>query len=362
MQRNTSFLSLALALAILSAACSRDVATPTDLTASADRKDVDVRDARDRVNDRDGDDAHTVTYAVLGDVPYGSSALEMFPDLIASINKDPDVRRAIHIGDIKSGSTECTDAWFQDIAADFASFADPLVYSIGDNEWTDCHRPNNGGYNPLDRLERIRQIFFAHRGFTLGRVHVPLDAEQRYPENQRWSAAGAVFATFHVIGSNNGLDAWFNDPTQQGETPAQSAKRESEVANRNNANIAWLEETFQQAHKQNAAGIVLFLHADLWHPDDRAAGAVFTAHTEFVNRLANLASHFDGPVLIISGDSHEYRVDVGVPWFSLYGATPPANVTQIIVDRSIENDIDWLKLRVDPKSPGVFSWEEVFVS
>jgi hypothetical protein len=66
-------------------------------------------------------------------------------------------------------------------------------------------------------------------------------------------------------------------------------------------------------------------------------------------------------VLLVSGDSHDYRVDAGVPWFSLYGATPPANVTQIIVDRSIEDDADWLRLHVDPAAPGVFSWTQVFV-
>jgi hypothetical protein len=65
-------------------------------------------------------------------------------------------------------------------------------------------------------------------------------------------------------------------------------------------------------------------------------------------------------VLLLSGDSHDYRVDAGVPWFSLYGVTPPANVTQIIVDRSIEDDTDWLRLHVDPKSSEVFSWEQVF--
>ena len=86
-----------------------------------------------------------------------------------------------------------------------------------------------------------------------------------------------------------------------------------------------------------------------------------SAHTAFVNRLAELAAGLTGPVLLVSGDSHDYRVDVGVPWFLLYGATPPANVTQVIVDRSIEGDADWLRLHVDPDTPQVFSWEQAFV-
>jgi len=38
----------------------------------------------------------------------------------------------------------------------------------GDNEWTDCHRPNNGGYNPLERLAKVRATFFPSPGRTLG--------------------------------------------------------------------------------------------------------------------------------------------------------------------------------------------------
>lgn len=65
---------------------------------------------------------------------------------------------------------------------------------------------------------------------------------------------------------------------------------------------------------------------------------------------------------MIAGDSHDYRVDVAVPWMSAYyGVTSPPNLTNILVDRSIEDDIDYLRLTIDPKSKSVFSWEQVFV-
>jgi hypothetical protein len=63
----------------------------------------------------------------------------------------------------------------------------------------------------------------------------------------------------------------------------------------------------------------------------------------------------------VSGDSHDYRVDAGMPSFTLYGATPQPNVTQIIAHRSLEDDADWLRLHAFPRAPGVFSWEQVFV-
>jgi len=43
------------------------------------------------------------------------------------------------------------------------------------------------------------------------------------------------------------------------------------------------------------------------------------------------------------------------------GVTAPSNLTNIIVDQSIEDDIDYLRLTIDPKSKAVFSWEQVFV-
>jgi hypothetical protein len=91
-----------------------------------------------------GGSANRLTLAVIGDTPYGDEQLASFPALVESINEDPKVRLAVHLGDIKSGSTRCDDSYFATIAEHFSDLRDPLVYTPGDNEWTDCHRPNNG--------------------------------------------------------------------------------------------------------------------------------------------------------------------------------------------------------------------------
>ena len=124
--------------------------------------------------------------AVIGDLPYGDVARAQFPAFIDSINADAKARLVVHVGDIKSGSDVCSDSIFEYVAQQFARFADPLVYAIGDNEWTDCHRPNNGGYNPLERLAKIREIFFSDPGVTLGGRNMGVEAEDGYSENQLW--------------------------------------------------------------------------------------------------------------------------------------------------------------------------------
>jgi hypothetical protein len=86
---------------------------------------------------------------------------------------------------IKNGSSGCDDAYFAVRLSDFEMFADPLVYMPGDNEWTDCHRANNGGYLPTERLAALRELFFAKPDRTLGgmaRVRVRVRSRE-YPSN-----------------------------------------------------------------------------------------------------------------------------------------------------------------------------------
>lgn len=80
------------------------------------------------------------TVAVIGDTPYGPARLARFPSDIARMNGDPDVSLVIHLGDVKSGSSACSDGYFDIVKGDFDQFADPLVYTLGDNEWTTSWR------------------------------------------------------------------------------------------------------------------------------------------------------------------------------------------------------------------------------
>lgn len=183
---------------VLAAAAAGALALTSTVSAQARGQ------GRDRHHHRD------YTFAVIGDIPYGEAQIANFPKVIAQINADPSVRWVDHLGDIKDGSSACSDAYFEMIRKGFERFADPLVYTIGDNEWTDCHRPADGGYNPLERLAKVRSLFFAHPGRTLGqhRADVVSQADQGLPEDVRWERAGMSFATLHIVGSNNGLEPW----------------------------------------------------------------------------------------------------------------------------------------------------------
>src|SRR5439155_24199725 len=92
----------------------------------------------------------TLTIAVYGDSPYGTSSTDttqtfLTPSFIGSINADSDVALVLHVGDIHSGKQFCTQAYDQLIYNLWLSFVGPLVYTPGDNEWTDCHKKGEGG-------------------------------------------------------------------------------------------------------------------------------------------------------------------------------------------------------------------------
>lgn len=80
-----------------------------------------------------------------------------------------------------------------------------------------------------------------------------------------------------------------------------------------------------------------------------------------MHRIAERARAFAKPVLLVQGDSHQYLVDnpiaSGDP---IHGVVEPVpNLTRIVVPGATAGE--WLRLKVDPKNPEVFSWEVVAV-
>ena len=171
----------------------------------------------------DPDPRSSYTFAVIGDVPYGADQIAAFPRWIQQINADRAVRSVVHLGDIKNGSSVCSDEYFDLIRSDFDTFEDPLVYTPGDNEWTDCHRANNGAYDPLERLAHLREVFFDQPGRTLGEKQLNVEAQAGFPENVVYHRGEVTFAAANVPGTRNGLRARKGRNTTSRPTHAPSA-------------------------------------------------------------------------------------------------------------------------------------------
>ena len=159
------------------------------------------------------------------------------------MSTDQRFRLAIHVGDIKSGSTACTDAYIKGIRDALDSYSGALVYTPGDNEWTDCHRNASDPRNPAERLSFIRAKFFYRPSMTLGvrpRAVLSQGGEAGSPdfvENQAWIESKTVFAVVNLPGSDNDLDPWTNGVG----TPAQ---QQQEFDSRLAADLEWLDQVF----------------------------------------------------------------------------------------------------------------------
>jgi hypothetical protein len=302
---------------------------------------------------------HPFTFAVIGDIPYGDAEIAAFPSYISQINADPDVQFVDHVGDIKNGSSVCSDAYFQMIKSDFDRFKDPLVYTVGDNEWTDCHRPNNGAYNPLERLAAIRNVFFPRPGRTLGQnsVSVTSQADEGYPENVRYTRADVAFAALDIVGSNNSMAPWTGNTAP---TPEQAA----EVLGRTSAVVQLIHDTFDAARRHHDKAVTLLTQADMFDPTvTNPTFADYYAFQPIVRTIAQESAKFDGPVYLFNGDSHVYNSDKplaeGSKWLSFYGLkTTAPNLSRITIDGS-SNATDWLKVTIAPGSKQVLSWTRV---
>lgn len=196
---------------------------------------------------------------------------------------------SVFIGDIKGGNSPCTDDLFASMRAVFDRHAAPLIYTPGDNEWTDCWREPAGGYDATERKQAIVSLFTAP-GESIGRQTLRLDQQEGQRENARWRWNNVVFATLHMTGSNNNL--------QQREDAIEEHLR------RDALNAIWLDETVDAA--SDAAGLFLFVHAN---PKWNAPWWEPTGFDRFRKNLAETIASFEGPIVVAHGDTHTFRID-----------------------------------------------------
>lgn len=230
-------------------------------------------------------------FLAMGDVPYFPAAHRAYKELL-EIGARQSAAFVVHIGDIKSAGTPCNDEAYESIRALFRRQPVPVVYTPGDNEWTDCHDKAAGSYDPIDRLARLRQLFFDDPCvLRLDRLGVEHQAAP-YVENYRFLHGGVMFVAVHVVGSKNNRRP--KDPPSMAEFRARDA-----------ANQQFLEEAFRIVRERGAEAVVVLFHAD---PDfDRTkpkAGYRSTLAT-----LRSLVDQTAVPILLIHGDSHEKRID-----------------------------------------------------
>ncbi len=237
--------------------------------------------------------AETWRFALIGDTPYSEHERAELPKMLEAI-ADHGVELVAHIGDFKNGSSRCDDAVFEDRRQLFAASRVPFVFVPGDNEWTDCARLSNGAYDPLERLDRLRSLFWATPR-SLGQKSIALERQPgNYPEHTRFRLGPVLFVTLNIPGGNNNRSA--------GDWPGDEFKV------RNPAVLAWLKDSFALARRETLAGIVVLFQAN---PGFNALAQGFPAsgYREFLLVLREETLNFAGQVVAVHGDTHVSRID-----------------------------------------------------
>lgn len=284
--------------------------------------------------------AETFTFALLGDTPYSDYERRELPKMLAAIGEEKPAF-AVHDGDIKNGGSLCSDEVFADRLKVFQAAPLPLIYVLGDNEWTDCHRANNGHYEPLERLAKLRALFHADNR-SLGQKKITLERQsppyQEYRENTRWRLGPVLFVGLNLPGSDNNYGL-LKEPS-------------AEFLKRGQANRAWIAEAFDLARKEKRQGIVLIIQAN---PDFQhfEAGLANRGYQDFLEQLRQETLNFPGQVVLVHGDTHSFQINQ--PLRHPTTREPLANFTR--VETFGYPLMGWVKGVIDSEAPGLFRFE-----
>jgi hypothetical protein len=291
------------------------------------------------------------TFAVIGDLGYYAEQEPWVDNVFADLNRNDALAFVVHVGDLSRPALGCTNEMLSRRLAQFRASAHPVVFTPGDNDWTDCHEPTVKGADPFERLANLRTMFFAGEQ-SLGRRTMPLARQSqdlsfaKYRENVRWDHGGVTFVTLHVVGSNNGL----------GRVP----EGDAEYTERNKANLAWLRQAFTHARASNSRAVVVLQQANIFplFPPFPGKPREPSGYAELHALLEQETAAFAKPVVLVHGDSHYFRIDN--PFF----IRPPrgtAGVPSLANFLRVETfgapNHHWVQVIVDPSDPGVFSFQ-----
>lgn len=305
------------------------------------------------------------SFALWGDMPYGkNNDARQTQAVISSINAS-NVSFSIFDGDFKDGSSVCHDALYTQTLDTFNAMHQPLVYVPGDNEWTDCHRTNNGGFNALERLALIRRTFFANSQ-SLGQKKIQLQQQgqsgDKFSENTRFVHQGIVFVGLNVPGSNNNLVINAKECTHKSvRTQNDCNAANDEYVERNKVNIEWLHAAFAQARAQSALGVVVVIQGnpgfDLPETPtlDESTLLEYSGYRQWMSALVAQTEAFEGQVLLVHGDDHFFKIDK--PLHSPIRMLK--NFTRVQTFGSPSNH--WVKVTVDTSNPQVFNIQPVII-
>eukprot|EP01026_Neomeris_dumetosa_P051781 TRINITY_DN4561_c0_g1_i12.p1 TRINITY_DN4561_c0_g1~~TRINITY_DN4561_c0_g1_i12.p1 ORF type:complete len:961 (-),score=121.76 TRINITY_DN4561_c0_g1_i12:1398-4280(-) len=317
------------------------------------------------------EDAFSV--AVFGGLP-NSRPLSTWNNLLTDISQ-AHVNFVVNLGDIKSPEMNCSDEYFQFILDAFNNVQHPLVYVPGDEEWAKCNSESAGAWNPHERLDFLRALFFDEPTMSRGKYPMPVtpqsktvpediieeimagDIEVGLPENVYWIKNNIVFATLHLVGSNNNLMKSDYDTQEVYE------ERLLEFKHRNTANLQFIDHVFDVANSEDAPGLVIFFNGNPFNQTSAQMNVsniqIQTGFQDIMNLLRNETIEFGNPVVIVHSDNHQFLLDKPFDLVQEINMTdqgshqqPIENLYRLVTPG--RGQVWWVEIIIDPNHPDVF--------
>jgi hypothetical protein len=245
------------------------------------------------------------SFLTLSDVPYTDEENVALTQTLVPAIQESKAPFVIHMGDLKNSKIPCSEELLTRRRNQiFSLHLGRVFYTPGDNDWTDCDRKQiSVRFSELNRLDLLRRLFYNEPHLLPNSW--AYERQALYPENMRWKYESVVFATVHLVSTNNGRREILLDDIDLALT---------RVDARDRANIIWLEHAFMTARKTNASAIVIATQADVTN-FKYTGKCTFTrrrqcdAFASFKTRLKELASAYKKPVLLMHGDTNPYCLD-----------------------------------------------------
>ncbi|SAK80699.1 membrane protein [Caballeronia fortuita] len=242
-----------------------------------------------------------LAFAVIADAlsrPADEAPVRRMLDAIA---REGNIAFIVYDGNFKGAAEPCRDSVFQSRHDLLDASRTPLVLLPGQHDWADCALAHAGAYDPVERLDFVRQLFFADAA-SLGQNPLTLAREsdvarfRTFREIVRWQAQGIAFIGLNAPSPNNHY--------------LTAGGRNGEFEDRAVATTFWLEHAAESARRAEMRALVVMLQGD---PDfsryerrERFAWLRFSrpnqprdGFLELKRSLVKAAETFRGPVIVI---------------------------------------------------------------
>lgn len=344
MARHTANFDARIVAAAALLACCAWLAAPADVHAARSSK----------ITPPPAPTVKATRMALIADVPQWPAAEANTATLFDMMNTQQ-VALIVHAGGIKGDTESCGDAVLASRLRILDDSPAPLLFVPGETDWAECQKPVNGKFDAVERLNRLRELFFPIDA-TLGRRTLPVVRQsdqamfRSFRENVRLVAGDVMVVGLNLPGDNNHYRS--------------EGGRNGEFEDRREANKQWLGRAFAVAGQRDLPGIMVVVHADPlfgngWEKrgkpsllDGFLRRGTRDGYIEFKRQLRDLTVKYQGQVLLVHASDNGFSIDK--PLRDAAGKIV-GNLTRVALPMGSPSQ--WVELTITPGTRSVFQVE-----